>query len=238
MRDRRPMIGISCDVAEPPPGAPPTVRARFQLGDTYCRSVWEAGGVPVILPAIVEAIGPMLEHLDGVVISGGDDIDTRPFGVALHPQARVMHPQRQAFELALLAALDTRRQTPVLGVCLGMQLMGLHAGAGINQHLGDTIPTTADDHRNDAPHEIHWLSADLGVATGLPAGRVASNHHQALLTPGSLRELARSPDGVIEAVDDPSRPFYLGVQWHPERTADRGLGLGVFERLVRSAGGM
>ena len=108
MGDRRPIIGISCDVAEPPPGAPPPVRARFQLGDTYCRSVWAAGGVPVIMPAIVESIGPMLEHLDGVVISGGDDIDTRPFGIDLHPQARIMHPQRQAFELALLAAAGFR----------------------------------------------------------------------------------------------------------------------------------
>lgn len=136
-------------------------------------------------------------------------------------------PSRQEYETILLRTLSTQRpDAPVLGVCLGMQMMSLAAGGRLNQHLPDTHPTHAD----------HWDRDHAIVPTthALPPGIVHSRHRQAISDPGSLSILATSPDGLIEAVGDPSRPFYLGVQWHPERTADHALGSELFRRLIAS----
>lgn len=185
MRSQPPRIGITADVARDDQGRP-----RHQVRSTYVDAVLRAGGVPVILPASGAVREAMLPVLDGVMIIGGDDIDTRPFGVPLHPQAQVMDASRQEAEFALLRALDAQPRVPVLGICLGMQLMGVHRGARLIQHLGD--------------------AADLEV-------------------------IGRSDDGVIEAVRDPSRPFFLGVQWHPERTPDPTMGDGVIRLFVDAA---
>ncbi|MFM9144886.1 MAG: gamma-glutamyl-gamma-aminobutyrate hydrolase family protein, partial [Phycisphaerales bacterium] len=164
-----------------------------------------------------------LDRLDGVVIVGGDDIDTRTFGVPLHPMARVMDPERQSAELAMLAALDARPAMPVLGFCLRIQRMGVHRGATHIQHLEDRISHAAR-HRDDRVH---------AVQTAVGSGPVASWHHQALADAPGFAEIGRSDDGVLEAIRDDGRPFYLGVQWHPERTADATLGDGVFRLLVQ-----
>ncbi len=148
------------------------------------------------------------------------------WSIPTHPRARTIDPARQEFELALLRALDSRPGEAVLGVCLGMQLMGLHRGGRLDQHLPDSLPS-AGSHSDCAVH---------GVCGALGEGRVHSNHRQALVDPGDLEIVARAPDGVIEAVRDPARPFYVGVQWHPERTDDEVLGPGIIRRLVEAAG--
>ena len=216
-----PLIGISADLAHDHQGRP-----RHQVRSTYVDAVVAAGGVPVVLPAVAAARTPeALRRLDGVVIIGGDDIDVRPFGIELHPEAKVMDPARQAAEFALLRSLDGVPSMPVLGVCLGMQLMGVHRGARLIQHLGDVLPD-ADRHRED---RVHPVTGDLGD------GPVASWHHQAIADAPGFEVIGRSDDGVIEAIRDPGRPFTIGVQWHPERTADDALGVGVFRRLVQAA---
>jgi putative glutamine amidotransferase len=144
-----------------------------------------------------------------------------------------MHAQRQEFEIALLAELQRRPAAPVLGVCLGMQLMALHAGGKLNQHMPDDTPT-AEQHRNDAVHDIR-LAPGAAAHSLIAPGPVTSHHRQAVRDPGKLRIVARAPDGVIEAIDDPARPFYLGVQWHPERTAFEPLGKSIFLRLIQAA---
>ena len=219
---QRPLIGIGADLARDEQSRP-----RHQVRATYVDAVVRAGGVPVILPASAEARCAALDRLDGVVVVGGDDIDTRPFGVPLHPMARVMDPERQSAELAMLAALDARPAMPVLGICLGMQLMGVHRGATLIQHLDDRIADAAR-HRDDRVH---------AVQTAVGSGPVASWHHQALADAPGFAEIGRSDDGVLEAIRDDGRPFYLGVQWHPERTADPTLGDGVFRLLVQAARG-
>jgi putative glutamine amidotransferase len=103
--------------------------------------------------------------------------------------------------------------------------MGVHRGAQLIQHLGDTLPD-ADRHRQD---RVHAVESELGN------GPVASWHHQALGTSADLQVIGRSDDGVIEAVRDPSRPFFLGVQWHPERTPDPTMGDGVIRLFVDAA---
>lgn len=216
---RKPVIGVTADIAD----------TRLQVGEAYARMIVQAGGLPIVLPPVPEMAEETLALCDGVVMTGGDDPDTTRWGVPMHPKARPLHPQRQAFEIALLEALDRKPRVPVLGVCLGMQLMGLHCGGTLDQHLPDTLATAAD-HWDKRAHEI---SGELG------SGVVHSHHRQALRDAGALAVLARAPDGVIEAVERRGREtMYLGVQWHPERTEDERLGVGLFRRLVDAARAM
>ncbi len=230
----RPVIGIAPDVVEPQSGS---VRAMCPL--TYARAIFAAGGWPVILPPIVEMIPVHLERCDGFVVIGGDDPRTEPFGVPTHPKATPVHELRQAFDTALLRALMERPETPMLGVCLGMQMMALVAGGSLDQHLPETL-ATADQHWGDANHVIRPVlrTGPVGEMFGQDGGGlggVTSHHRQAVKDSGSLRVAAISEDGVIEAIERSDAPFFVGVQWHPERTAERALGVGVFERLVREA---
>lgn len=215
----RPVIGITANVDED------CGRERYTLRRDYAAMVVDAGGAPVILPHEAEMAALALRALDGVIISGGDDIDVRDFGLELHPKASVMPARRQRGEFALLRSLDERPEIPLLGICLGMQLLGVHRGARLIQHLDDVLPDAAR-HRDNRLHRVE---------TRLGSGMAASSHHQALADAGSLEVIGLSDDGVIEAVRDPSRPFVVGVQWHPERTEDETLGVGVIRALVDAA---
>ncbi|MFO0895727.1 MAG: gamma-glutamyl-gamma-aminobutyrate hydrolase family protein [Phycisphaerales bacterium] len=217
--DSRPLIGISANVRSQDSGT------LYSLHRDYARMVAAAGGVPVVLVHEPETAAAVLDRIDGVLITGGADVDVRPLGLPLHPAAEVMDPLRQEGEFALLRALDQRPDLPVLGICLGMQLMGVHAGCQLIQHLADHLPES----------ERHLANARHAVDGDLGCGAVASSHHQALGDAGPFAVTARSDDGVIEAIRHPGRPFYLGVQWHPERTPDPVLGLGVIRRLVEAA---
>lgn len=225
-----PIIGVTADLAD----NAGTLRAQVAMA--YARAVAAVGGLPIVLPPIPELAAEHVRRCHAVVLTGGDDPRTEQFGVPTHAKATPMRPERQAYELALLDALR-ERQMPVLGVCLGMQLMALHAGGRLDQHMADT--------RADAAR--HWGQTHPIVpvvdAGAPPAGRdaifhaghVLSRHRQAVDDAGRLAILAHADDGVIEAIADPARPFYIGVQWHPERTEDPHLGLELFRRLIDAA---
>ncbi|MHC4447200.1 MAG: gamma-glutamyl-gamma-aminobutyrate hydrolase family protein [Planctomycetota bacterium] len=210
----RPLIGITCDLDD----------GGYRVGPGYAELIRQAGGVPVVIPCEPRCASEYVRRCDGLVLSGGDDPIMEHWAVPTHPRAKPIHPRRQAFELALLEALDECDQRPVLGICLGMQLMALHRGGGLDQCLAETLPTA----------RRHWPRADHEVGGALGEGVVHSHHRQALADPGSLSVVARAADGVIEAVRDEGRPFYLGVQWHPERTEDERLGAGLFRELVEA----
>ena len=219
-----PLNGVSADVQND--------RARVKR--TYSEAIRRVGGVPVILsppedPRDAEqAANETLERLDGLVLTGGDDPLMEPFGRVTDPRTTRMHPSRQPFEIALAnAALE--RDTPTLGVCLGMQYLALVTGGDLIQWMPDALPTHSD-HWDDALHAI------VTESEALPAGEVTSHHRQAVGDPGALRVLARAHDGVIEAIGDPDRRFMMGVQWHPERTSDPALGDELYKRLVRASG--
>lgn len=223
-----PLVGITTDVVEVagPPGQPPRLRAVSAAA--YFNAVADAGGVPVLLAPRADMAAAQVARCDAVVMTGGDDVRMEPLGGVTHPAAKPMHPLRQAYEFALLAALEAQRRKPTLGICLGMQLMTVHAGGELNQHLPDSLPE-AERHQRDAVHAIRPSSPLIA------AGLATSSHHQGMTSAGRLTVLATSDDGVIEAVHDPSRQFYLGVQWHPERTHDERLGIDLFRRLVAAA---
>ncbi len=202
-------------------------RERHTITSAYTQAVTNAGAIPIILPPVVSDIETHLALCDAFVLTGGDDPVTEPFGVPTHPAAVRVHPDRQSYETLLLRALQiSRPDAPVLGVCLGMQMMSLIAGGTLNQHLPDTHTSHAD----------HWdRDHDIIPSTELMRpGSVHSRHRQAISDPGSLEVLATSPDGLIEAVGDPTRSFYLGVQWHPERTTCAPLGSDLFKKLIAS----
>ncbi len=229
----RPLIGITSDSRDNTAAS-----GKYESAVAYARAVADAGGLPVMLPQEVELAAEYVARLNGFVFSGGHDLDVRRFGHALHPQSKLLDPRRQAFETALLDALrEARPQTPCLGVCLGMQLMAIHAGGTLNQFLPDTLgEERAAAHQQNRRHGV-VLRDEFTLLRG-GEGTVVSYHRQAIADPGPLRVLATSPEGVIEAVDDPSRPFYLGVQWHPERNdepASAPLNQRLFAALVDAA---
>jgi putative glutamine amidotransferase len=231
----RPVIGITMDLVEVAVSGGGT-RLRAECGLAYARCVEKAGGVPIFLPPIVALVETHLGLVRGVILTGGNDPRTEPFGEATHPAATLVHDERQAYETALLKALEARRAMPVLGICLGMQMMALAAGGRLDQHLPERLGAGAARHRAEGGvwHPV-VLDAPSGHMLGLggPAGQdVVSHHHQAVADAGRLTVLARDEDGTIEAVADPSRAYAVGVQWHPERTGIGALGQGVFDAFV------
>jgi len=233
----RPIIGITVDNVDSS-----IASGKYESNVDYSRMVAEAGGLPLLLPQEVELVEYYVDLCDGVMLTGGDDARTAELGVPAHPQSRCIDPRRQAFEFALLDALRERQQRPALGVCLGMQLMALHAGGRLNQHLPDTLPNAVEAHQDNHRHPV-ILAIRSSVLLASPGGTqdlltqdlndetVVSSHHQGVEDPGQLRVLATSHDGVIEAIDDPQRRFYLGVQWHPER-GDGVLNFDLIQRFV------
>lgn len=239
---RRPVIALTCDLwldhATPP-------RPWTRLRSSYADRVAQAGGVALLLPpplelpeaALDDLAHALLDTCDAIVFTGGADPDTRRYAQPLHPSADLVHPARQRFEEALLRALDHQPHVPALGVCLGAQMMALHAGGQLNQHLQDDTPTHSQHGSGaDTQHPIQPCEPTPHRAPlRLTLGTVTSHHHQAVRDPGRLRVIARASDGVIEAIDDPARRFFAGVQWHPERTDDPALGLDIFRQLVSAA---
>jgi putative glutamine amidotransferase len=225
----RPTIGITVDYRDGSASS-----GRYESALAYSRAVAAAGGCPVLLPHELEHVDSYVQRCDGLILTGGRDVRTEPFGCPTHPRARPMDPQRQEFELALLSCWRAGPDKPLLGICLGMQLMALHAGGRLNQHLPDILEH-AEVHQNDNRHPVRAcvdISAAWAEQASEPDEAVVSNHHQAVADPGTLRVVATAPDGVIEAVDDPARRFCVGVQWHPERGGEGALSAGLFRRLV------
>ena len=228
---RRPVIGITCYVEQASWGVWQVPAAL--LPHAYVRQVRAAGGLPLVVPPEASADPALAERLDGVLLAGGADIDPALYGAAPHPETRILRPDRDAGETALLrAALE--RDLPVLGVCRGMQLMAVCAGGALHQHLPDVV---GHDRHRPAPgvrggHAVRLAPGSLvGRALG-PAAWVSSHHHQGVARTGSLTATGWAEDGTVEAVERSDRRFVVGVLWHPELGEDPRL----FEALVAAAG--
>lgn len=204
------------------------------LPSQYAVAVEATGGVPVLLPptAGVGAADAVVARIDGLVISGGADVDPARYDAAAHARTAGWRPDRDAWELALLAAADAVG-LPVLGVCRGMQVMAVRAGGALDQHLPDLV-----DHERHSPGGDEFGAIEVATRAGsriaaLVGDRLAVNchHHQAVRTHPGFEATAHAADGTLEAMEAPGDRFCVGVQWHPETAADVGLLAG----LVRAA---
>ncbi|MGH3771000.1 MAG: gamma-glutamyl-gamma-aminobutyrate hydrolase family protein [Pseudonocardiaceae bacterium] len=214
---RRPVIGLTAY----------TERARYLSWDveaslrpsTYVDAVIRAGGVPVLLPPVDGAARALLGVLDGLVLSGGGDLDAAAYGEVAHRANGGVRPARDAFELALLrAALD--RDLPTLAVCRGTQLLNVALGGSLTQHLPDVLGHHGHQPR---PGVFGPVQVRLAVHSRVAAilgtdARVLCHHHQALgRVAEDLDVVGWAHDGTVEAVELPGGAFLLRVQWHPEQ---------------------
>lgn len=202
-------------------------QARWGLWDTaadvqftmYADAIVQAGGLPLLLPPVDPALAAAaVAAVDGVLLSGGADVDPARYGAARSPHTGPAQPHRDAWELALArAAVD--RQRPLLGVCRGMQVLDVALGGTLEQHLPDVV-----GHTGHAPvagefgrHEVRFapdsrLEALLGERIV-----IATHHHQAVHTLGAgLVATGWADDGTVEAIELAGSDWVVGVQWHPE----------------------
>lgn len=214
----------------------------MQVPAGYAAAVEAAGGIPVVLPVLAPGkAAEVLAHLQGLLLSGGVDLDPSHYGEDPLPGLGRVTPERDAFELAL-ARQALAAGVPVLGICRGVQVLNVAAGGSLFQDLGSQLKKVLK-HRQEAPrwHESHAVRLDpssrMAAILGVTEARVNSFHHQAVrvVAPG-LRAAAWAPDGVIEAVESADGRFALGVQWHPEEMWNRyPLHLKPFSALVEAA---
>lgn len=183
-----------------------------------------------LLPMMVASLGPewvdeLLEGVDGVVFSGGADIDPAHFDQAPHPELAKVDPVRDDFELALYRAARAKH-LPILGICRGIQLAVVAEGGSVHQHLPAVAGMHQHDQANldgDPAHRVNLAGGSaLARAFGSERVRVNSYHHQGPdRVPSSLRTVASADDGLVEAVEARSGAFLLAVQWHPEMSFER-----------------
>lgn len=214
----KPLIGIACSIEE----------SGFTVGTDYARAVHSSGGIPVALPPVIadELVPELLERLDGLLLSGGDDVDPVHYGEEILPENGQLEPERDRVELAL-AREALRRGVPILGICRGMQVLNVAAGGSLYQDIPSQTSTRLQ-HRQRAPrwYATHGITirpaSVLAAAFGVTATRVNSFHHQAVrrVAPG-FAVTAQAPDGIIEGIEAEGHPFAVGVQWHPECLFER-----------------
>ncbi len=200
----------------------------------YARAVEAAGGVPVLLPPSDPTVAvEVVDRLDGLVISGGADVAPQRYGEAPGEHTVSWRDDRDAWELALLDAADAR-ELPVLGVCRGMQVMAVHAGGRLAQHVPEVV-----GHERHNPGGATYgateirLQAGSRIAALLPDGVVGTcHHHQSVAEHPGFSAVAWADDGLLEAMEAPGERFRVGIQWHPEAADDARL----FAGLVEAAG--
>ncbi|HKF15215.1 MAG TPA: gamma-glutamyl-gamma-aminobutyrate hydrolase family protein [Gaiellaceae bacterium] len=229
----RPLIGITSYAEEIRWGVWTEDAALIPL--SYVRAVDRAGGRPLVVPPSEDGLQETLDALDGVIFSGGGDLDPGLYDAEPHPETDEPRAARDAAELRMLeAALE--RDMPVLAVCRGSQVLNVARGGDLVQHLPEELGH--DRHRHQpgsfSEHDVTVASESrLGALLGDRAP-VKSHHHQAYGRIGDgLREVAwAAEDGVVEGLEDPQKRFALGVLWHPEEGEDFAL----FNALVEEAG--
>ena len=241
----RPRIGLTAS------NACDTAGARHPDVRPYVRAIERFGGEVIVLPNDAERVDALLANLDGVVVSGGIDVDPARYGgAAEHSRSErgSYRADRDAFEIALVRRLR-ERQLPTLGICRGLQIANVAFGGTLIEDLVDTlVPPSPIDHRQTsdtgiarsdyAPGHIVTVAADSAFArlVGCESFRVNSMHHQAIRTIGDgLAVVAATSDGVVEAAEAIfHHPFFYAVQWHPEELDDD-VSAALFGGLVAAA---
>jgi putative glutamine amidotransferase len=231
----RPLIGVT--TSELRPSRMATTRRHGEpahpemaLGMTYLRTLDAAGAIPVVLPPTgTDHLGPLLERLDGLCLSGGPDLDPAAYGAPdRHIELGPTEPSLDAFELSL-ALMGLQRGLPILAICRGSQALNVACGGTLHQHVPghrqtESATTTTHEVKVETRSRLHRMVRTRALA-------VNSFHHQAVDGLGDgLRVVARAPDGTIEAIE--GEGFVVGVQWHAETLMAH---MPLFEALVTAA---
>jgi putative glutamine amidotransferase len=242
----RPVIGITAYAED---------RARWGVWElpaaliplSYVTAIECAGGRPLLVPPSEQGVEETLDSLDGLLLSGGSDLDPALYGAEPHPETKpskwpgegesspghLYAPDRDRAELALLQAA-LARDMPVLAVCRGSQVLNVALGGDLVQHVPELVGHDRHKHTPGvfADHDVELVPGTRVHDLLGDRAPVKSHHHQGIARLGEgLRESARADDGTIEAIEDPARRFALGVLWHPEEGEDAAL----FEALVEEA---
>jgi len=237
---RAPLIGITAHVTETAAG-----RKVVAAGEAYVDAVRLAGGFPVLLSPVTgaAAIESSLDYLDGLLFTGGKDVDPSHYGQEILNIKVAPEPERDAFELPL-ARVAVAANRPVLAICRGMQVLNVALGGSLWQDIPDQLPAALHHYqkapRDEPTHPLEvtrdTLVGDLLCGINGALTQANSFHHQATraLGPGLL-PVAHAPDGLVEAVELPGHDFVVGVQWHPEHLTTHSSHRRLFEGLVLAA---
>ncbi len=207
----------------------------------YIDAVRRAGGTPLLIPPGGDDFDAILALVDGVVITGGTDVDPQQYnGNTENPNLYPADKERDSGEIGLAKHLINEKQTPLLCVCRGIQVLNVATGGTLHEHILDI--RDEDIHRS--PEGI-WTLQEVAIESGSLSANVmgttqvktTSGHHQAIKDLGEgLRVVGTAPDGIIEAVEMPDHPWLIGVQWHPEVTAMKdSTQQALFDALVEQA---
>lgn len=225
-----PLIGITTYNYQP--------TGNFYSPVGYTQAVQRSGGIPILLPPVSCDPAVILNSIDGLVFTGGGDLDPSSYKGSLHPTIYGVDPERDTAELTL-AKLALSERKPVLGICRGLEVLMVASG-------GDLISHVPDEFGEDVAHRLELLKptehivqivADTQLASiiGKPEINVVSWHHQAVRTaPPGWNVAAQAPDGVIEALEHELHPFAIALQWHPELSLNEPAHLSVFQALIKA----
>lgn len=244
---RKPLIGISGGMGQSIDSMTmeQIPRQQHRLNDSYVQAVIQAGGIPVILPVCEDPalMRAMVDRVDGVLLSGGDDLDSNLYGKRPTGKLGTVCPRRDTAELALADYVLHHTSKPLLGICRGVQVLNVALGGTLHidlPSLGTESHSLTMYPRNVETHDIR-VDENSSLARILGSGgvhRVNSFHHQAVDEPGSgLAVTAYSvPDNVTEAVELPGDRFVIGVQWHPEELRHMEDAAALFRAFIEAAG--
>ena len=216
--------------------------------EDYRQSVLHVGGEVRVLNEPSMNASDALNGIDGLMLTGGDDVAPARYGEQPHPAVVEVEPERDEFEMALIVEAR-RRDVPIFAICRGIQVLNVACGGTLVQDIGSQVSGALEHSFRVPPHEPYslahevWLDKDTLLAklmrerlSDADACEVNSRHHQAVkeLAPG-FQVSATAPDGVIEAIEDPAARFCLGVQWHPENFWRTGEFRPLFEGFLEAA---
>lgn len=246
---RKPLIGITCNFeTRDKIGIITEMGVKKQkwqfLADNYINAIERAGGIPIVLPVYenFETAAELIGMLDGVVISGGNDVSPARYGEEPKENGEII-PERDEQDIAIASYLFSEKDMPVLGICRGLQVINAMAGGTMHQDLGKAgfECHSMDDSPMNAPvHEVNLKEGTrLCQIYGVNRMRVNSYHHSAAKEPAQGWTVAAvsTEDGVTEALEFPKKRFFLAVQWHPEMMYDDNLQKKLFDAFITACRG-
>lgn len=234
----KPLIGVTATLKMP--------EGILGVRDQYLRAVTLAGGIPVLLPlhAPLADIDALFGKLDGLLVTGGVDVDPSRYGEKRTSACGSILPARDEVELRLVELAD-HADLPVFGICRGAQVMNVSRGGTLVQDIPEELGIALERHRQTLPYEVMTHDVTVEPDTRLSrilksacVCRVNTMHHQCVkaLGEGLVLNARSSEDGIVEAFDDPKKRFFFGVQWHPEMLAEaHAEALALFEAFVLAA---